>query len=333
MPNRLDYIHHNNRRTAIVILVAVLVALVLAFLAGSRSGSQKETLGDRLNTLTDKRKGPKAQAYYATEDGRKAELFPFDPNSADSTALLRLGLSPYIVRNIYNYRAKGGTFRRPQDFARIYGLTAGQYRQLEPYIRISSDYLPASEVVGGGRDGSGVRGKYGDYDSRPYFDGDGGTYESGSQEHASAGNGTQQSSDNTARPQKLKAGEMVGINTADTVLLCRIPGIGPYFARQIHRYRERLGGFVSKQQLLEIEGFPESSLPFFTDEIGKITKLNVNKATAEQLRNHPYIDFRQARDIITYRRQYGTIKDINDLRATRAFGDKGLKAIAPYIAY
>ena len=44
---------------------------------------------------------------------RVVETFFFDPNTADSTMLLRLGLSPWQVRNIYKYRARGGRYHRP----------------------------------------------------------------------------------------------------------------------------------------------------------------------------------------------------------------------------
>ena len=71
--------------------------------------------------------------------GRQIKLFAFDPNTADSTQLEQLGLQRWQIRNIYRYRKAGGIYRRPQDFASLYGLTAGQYKQLEPYIRISAD--------------------------------------------------------------------------------------------------------------------------------------------------------------------------------------------------
>ena len=76
-----------------------------------------------------------------------AERFAFDPNTADSTQLLRLGLKPWQVRSIYRYRAKGGVFSETADFARVYGLTLKQYRELEPYIRIGRDYQPAARFV------------------------------------------------------------------------------------------------------------------------------------------------------------------------------------------
>ena len=98
---------------------------------------------DRNGSYDDRRE----QGYYAVET-KAPERFTFDPNTADSTQLLRLGLQPWQVRNIYRYRARGGVYQQPSDFARLYGLTAKQYRELLPYIRIGSDYRPAAEVYG-----------------------------------------------------------------------------------------------------------------------------------------------------------------------------------------
>ena len=48
---------------------------------------------------------------------------PFDPNKADSLTLLYNGLKPWQIKNLMKYRAKGGRFRNPEDFCRLYGLT------------------------------------------------------------------------------------------------------------------------------------------------------------------------------------------------------------------
>lgn len=69
----------------------------------------------------------------------EAALFPFDPNTADSAAFVRLGLPAWMARNILRYRSKQGKFRRPEDFRKIYGLTDRQYQSLLPYIRIAQE--------------------------------------------------------------------------------------------------------------------------------------------------------------------------------------------------
>lgn len=68
-------------------------------------------------------------------------LTPFDPNTADSTTFLTLGLPPWMIKNILRYRAKQGKFRHPDDFKKIYGLTDEQYHVLLPYIRIVKDNI------------------------------------------------------------------------------------------------------------------------------------------------------------------------------------------------
>lgn len=317
MFKKLSYLARNDRQSVIIIILVIIIAILLIILAGMRSGENKETEQNATQPMTAKDyRGVKAEGYYETEEGQKAELFAFDPNDADSIALARLGLSPRIIQNIYKYRSKGGVFRRTEDFAKLYGLTAGQYRQLAPYIRISDDYRPASEVYGSSE--------------RPSFSGGGVTFDD-EQHYAQRVNVTPE--DSMAHPVKVRQNETINVSTADTTQLCRIPGVGRYFARQVFNYRDRLGGFTSKQQLLEIEGFPESALQHITIDTQAIRKLNINTASNEQLRRHPYIDFRMARDIINYRKTNGPFHNVDELRNARIFGEKRLQALIPYFTF
>ncbi len=264
--------------------------------ADSIFGQQGNTRSKRPVQYYDRSKRP--VQYYATES-KKVERFPFDPNTADSTQLLRLGLQPWQVRNIYKYRAKGGVYRRKEDFARLYGLTVKQYRELEPYIRISSDYLPASTLV----------------DKR----------ESVEQEPVKR--------DTLRYPVKIQENEHVVLNTADTTQLKKVPGIGSYYARQIIRYGQRLGGYVNVDQLDEIDDFPKESKKYFVIVDAHPNRLNINRLTLPQLRRHPYINFFQAKAITDYRRLHGDIKSLNELRLDRDFPEEAIRRLEPYIEY
>ena len=91
--------------------------------------------GSHLNPGSQKAPG----RYYAV--ARPAvESFPFDPNEADSTQLLRLGLTPAQVRSIYRHRAKGYVYSTPEDFARTPFMTKGQWNRLKPLIKIGDQY-------------------------------------------------------------------------------------------------------------------------------------------------------------------------------------------------
>jgi DNA uptake protein ComE-like DNA-binding protein len=237
--------------------------------------------------------GAGSGGYYAT-GAAAPERFPFDPNTADSTRLLRLGLQPWQVRNIYKYRAHGGIYRTKEDFAKLYGLTVKQYRELEPYIRISRDYLPASTLVA---------------DRTPH------------------------DRDTLRFPVKIGEGEHVTLNTADTTQLKKVPGIGSYYAKEIVRYGQRLGGYASVDQLDEIDGFPQESKKYFTTGNTTVQKLNVNKLSLQQLRRHPYINYYQAKAISDYRRLHGNIRSLDDLRLCKDFTDAAISRLQPYVEY
>jgi DNA uptake protein ComE-like DNA-binding protein len=111
-----------------------------------------------------------------------------------------------------------------------------------------------------------------------------------------------------------------------------VPGIGGYFARQVDRYRQRLGGFYSVQQLKEIEDFPESALTYFIIE-GEIRKLKVNQMTLNELRKHPYINYYQARAILTHRRLRGPLSSLDDLRLLKEFTPHDLERLRPYVEF
>ena len=67
---------------------------------------------------------------------RRVESFRFNPNTASVEDLMRLGLSEKQAQAIDNYRAAGGRFRRPSDFARSYAVPDSVFERLRPYIVI-----------------------------------------------------------------------------------------------------------------------------------------------------------------------------------------------------
>jgi DNA uptake protein ComE-like DNA-binding protein len=262
------------------------------------------TGGDSTETTTQQKDSSKSRTnkgnYYSSYTPKKVERFTFDPNTADSTQLLRLGLQPWQVRNIYKYRAAGGIYRKPLDFAKLYGLTVKQYRELEPYIRISSDYMPAATLAN-------------DKESFTRKDPkDSVTYQ---------------------RPVKIKETEHIVLNTADTTSLITIPGIGPYYARKIVQYGNRLGGYVSVDQLDEIDDFPTEAKKYLVINNPSPKKLNVNQLSLNELKRHPYINFYQAKAITDYRRLHGAIKSLNDLRLLKDFTPEVIKRLTPYVTY
>ena len=326
MFRQLFYLQRSDRRTLLFCILlgvfALVTVTVLSYCGTSRSDStaKKQTVASDSATRAFGASGSGDASQWRYDEGAgsaMAERFAFDPNTADSTQLLRLGLKPWQVRSIYRYRAKGGVFSEPADFARVYGLTLKQYRELEPYIRIGRDYQPAARFVDSRRSAYGSS-----------------AGSAGLSAGSSAGhNGHAVARDTVKYPTKLRPSQHLAVNTADTTALKRVPGIGSYYARRIVAYREKLGGFSSVQQLREIEGMPDEAIPYFTVDPKAIRKLHINKLTLSQLRKHPYLNYYQARDIVDYRRLQGPITSLSQLALLKDFTSHDIERLAPYIEY
>ena len=60
---------------------------------------------------------------------------------------------------------------------------------------------------------------------------------------------------------------LIDLNRADSAQLLALPGIGPYFAGKIVRYRQKIKGYTSVDQLLEIYRFDQEKLDGIRDLI------------------------------------------------------------------
>lgn len=237
--------------------------------------------------------------------GDDAALFVFDPNTADSASLLQLGFSPWQVRSIYSYRAKGGRFHRVEDIKRIYGMTPEHYNRISSYVSIASQYR--------------------------YYEDLGEEY----MRSPSADNPRRQVGDSAGQTSTDKFTEPVSLdlNAVDTSTLKRVPGLGSYRSRQIVEYREALGGFVTPAQLTEIDGLPAGIEQWFTVETSVFRRLNINTASVHALARHPYLSYSQALAIDHYRRMQGHISNVRELQLLDEFAAFDFQRLDPYVEY
>lgn len=225
--------------------------------------------------------------------GRKIVLAPFDPNTADSATLVRLGMKPFIAGNILRYRAKGGKFRTPQSFARIYGITREQFQTLLPYIYIGEAFQKKRDTV---RSANMFRA-----DTKHIF--------------------------------KYPAGTVVDLNDADTAELKKIPGIGSGIAARIVACRTRLGGFYQREQLQELVHVSDTLNKWFTVKEGTIRRINLNKSGIGRLKAHPYLNFYQAKVIVEYRKKKGRLKSLKQLELYEEFSATDLERLRHYVCF
>lgn len=126
------------------------------------------------------------------------------------------------------------------------------------------------------------------------------------------------------------------LNTADSAALVSLRGIGPYYARKILAYRQRLGGFYDKAQLLEIEGFDQERYAGLADEVtvdpARIRRLDIWHASDSLLAGHPYLGARGARSLVRYRQLYDSARwTLPDLARERVIPAENIEKLKKYI--
>lgn len=133
-----------------------------------------------------------------------------------------------------------------------------------------------------------------------------------------------------------KESGIVEINSADSLQLISLKGIGPVFASRIIKYRKMLGGFIYPEQLLEIYGMTPESLLLFQDKVRIdtmiICKMNINEISIGEMISHPYIDQEMAESILKFREFRGKINNIRDLYLFNIADKKKLQKIEPYFS-
>lgn len=304
-----------------IFLLAVLNVslLILGTVLLSKCGEgRSDGVTDTLVSVRRESAVSSSSGYYAVPEV-VPDSFMFDPNEADSTQLLRLGLAPFQVRSIYRFRAKGGRFSTKDDFRRVYRLTNEQWEHLSPLIRIAPKYrlvdvVPQADV----RNTS----------SRPA------SYATDTIIRDSVLCSYATSRSKPAYVQKLSGDETIDINLADSALLCRVPGIGPYFARRIIQYKRRLGGYTSAAQLLQIEDFPADAIAWMqVADTCQVQQLQINSLSTRRLMKHPYMGYYRASEIADYRRIHGPIRSIEVLKPLPHFTEEDILRLAPYLSF
>src|SRR6185369_7619958 len=204
----------------------------------------------------------------------KGQLFDFDPNTLSAGGWKKLGIREKTISTIQNYLKKGGYFSEAEDLKKIYGVRPDDYVRLKPYIRITS---PKTESPAD---------KQSEFKKETF----------------------------ATKPRLV----VVDINTADTAAFIALPGIGSKLASRIVNFRDKLGGFYSADQIAETYGLPDSVFlkikPFLKVEASIVRKFNINTATKEEMKSHPYLKWNLANAIVEYRNQHGAFSSLEDLK-------------------
>lgn len=126
------------------------------------------------------------------------------------------------------------------------------------------------------------------------------------------------------------------LNSADSAALVSLKGIGPFYARKILSYRERLGGFCDISQMMEVEGLDSARFSGFCDAISvdtaRIVKLDIWRDSTALLARHPYIGEKGARRIERFRNVYdSTLWSPANLLKEHVLTEEQFSRLSPYL--
>lgn len=136
--------------------------------------------------------------------------------------------------------------------------------------------------------------------------------------------------------ENKKPVEIIDINIADSAAWESLPGIGSKLSQRIVNFRNKLGGFYNIDQVGETYGLPDSTFQFIKQRLelkNKVIKrININSASLEELKVHPYIKYHLANAIVQYRTQHGNFSQQDDLKKIMLVDEVIYSKLIPYIS-
>lgn len=222
----------------------------------------------------------------------KSTVFYFDPNTATAEDWMRLGVREKTAKTIQKYISKGGKFYKPGDIKKIWGLSESDAARLIPYVSIKK--FEKEQLR---------------FDQKKYPE------KGGYSDKYSI--------------------QKVDINLADTSQYISLPGIGSKLSKRIIAFREKLGGFYSIDQVGETYLLPDSTFQkikqYLVLNSKAIKKININSASVDEMKSHPYIRYNIANAIFQYRQQHGNYHSVEEIKKIMTINDEIYNKASPYL--
>ncbi len=283
----------------IVIIIQIVISLIPDNSFSDISKSEIEQFKRDIARHEASLKQKKSHKYANYDKTNRSEisvsLSVFDPNTADSASLMKLGFKPFHIRMILRYRQKGGKFRKPEDIARIPYLDKAFADKLIPYINIHPEFAAR-------RDTSTAPHK-------PLYTKQF-KYTEGTQVDVASADTTE-----------LKKVPGIGSGMASAIVNYRTRLGGFYTTEQL------------KEIKCITEDCYTSLCKFLIVKKPVISPIPVNKTGIEKLNAHPYLNFYQAKAIVELRRKKGSLKNLKELSLFEEFSEKDFARLSHYLDF
>lgn len=307
-----------------------------------------------------------------SDEKPKYQFVEFNPNQVSRPKLKEMGVNEYVINNWMKYREAGGQFYHRDDVLAIYGMDKETYLTLRKYIEIPKpNYsrnewnvtekpvepidinsataedlmkLPGIGPVFGKRI-INYRDALGGFDSvnqlkkvygleAEVVDGLSANLLLGPKPEQTEITNTDSLGEKRFTPEPTTV--TIELNSADSLQLVSLRGIGPVYASRIMTFREALGGFVREEQLLDVYDFPPETFEQLQNQLEvestAIRKLNINEASSSELADHPYISRPLANFIVSYRMNHNGFTDLTELKQSFLVDEAVFEKLIPYLS-
>jgi len=345
------------RRGIIVLLCLILVLVISNIILDYRINKKQLDFSEFENEIDE---------WYASDtaiDISEVELFYFDPNNTSRSQFLQLGIPEHVADNIISYRSKGGKFKNPNDFARIYGLEPELFDILHPYISIATQKKRSYKSTKENKTeyelkefnpNNATKNELISIGFEPYLANNLIKYRSSGAVFYEKNDLLKLYGMDTLFFDKIEPYIVIDttniifdenedidelliieINSAEANDLIKIKGIGDVYSDRIIKYRNLLGGFVSVNQLTEVYGINPETIDIIKNQIiidsSLVNCININSADFTSLIRHPYIEKENVQAILNYRKLVGKFEDKSELLSQKVISEELYLKLSPYI--
>ena len=236
---------------------------------------REEAFQHYLDSLSEAEYAARQARYAARYPKQVIRLQPFNPNTADSTLLVTVGLKPWMAHNLIRYREAGKVFRQKDELRRLYGMTDSLYATLAPFIQLDTAIVDSMSSH-----------------RRAIVEPLSGVLKRDTILNL-----------NTADTTELMLLRGVGRYTAVQIIRYRQALGGFYSLEQLYEIKE-----LPTQRV-------DSTLPHLFVDTTLIVPIDVNRASVKQLQRHPYISYPQAEQLYDLRRRKLRLSSLDELSA------------------
>lgn len=234
--------------------------------------------------------------FYSNENSKKVTPKITNIQDIDYTMLVSIGFEPKTANVFLKYRNSGAHFYNEMDLKKVYGIDEKQLKKALPYLVF--EQKKENKI-----------------------------------EDKNVNSNVKNIGSANVYSKKVCS---IEINTADAETWKCLNGIGEKLSARIVKYRSALGGFYSVMQIAEVWGLQDSVFQNIRQQLllneKSILKININTCTEADLDFHPYINKKQAENIIQYRIKNEKIDDIQSLKSAGILDENTFNKVKPYLS-